>query len=109
MVVTIQQVERGVCNYIEEEIAKKSTGALKFGVYFMLPTIQKKMRTLIQQFQTNELTKDFFGDNGNLNLDMVYNNAKSAIQKSGQIEMYGVILNESDVDKLYNYIRETSI
>ena len=37
-------------------------------------------------------------------IDEVYNMAKQAVRKSGQFSLYGVILNESDIDKLYSYI-----
>ena len=41
----------------------------------------------------------------NVDLDALYNHGKSAIQKSGQFEFMGIIFNETDVDKLYDYIK----
>jgi hypothetical protein len=40
-----------------------------------------------------------------VDIDALYSNAKSAMQKSGMVEMFGIIFNESDIDKLYAYIR----
>ena len=45
-----------------------------------------------------------FNENNNIKIDEVYNSAKLAISKSGQIIAYGIIFNENDIDKLYNYI-----
>lgn len=44
-----------------------------------------------------------------VDLDQLYNRSKTAIAKSGQIELAGIIFNETDIDKLYSYIRNTSI
>jgi hypothetical protein len=46
-----------------------------------------------------------FDENHNVNIDEVHTMAKAAIQKSGPFNLMGVIFNESDIDKLYNYIR----
>lgn len=105
MATTAQQVQMGVTNYIEQEIAKKATGIRKFSVYFVLPQLNLKIPKLIQQYQQNEMFKDFFDETGNIQLDAVYNTAKSAIQKSGQVEYAGIIFNETDIDKLYTYIK----
>lgn len=107
--VNIEQIQMGLNKYIEEEIAKKATGFNKFAVYFALPSINKKIPQLITNFKDNEMAKDFFDENGNINLDEIYNNAKIAISKSGQFSLYGIIFNETDVDKLYNYIKNTII
>ena len=101
--VTVEQIQMGLNRYVEEEIAKKATGFNKFAVYFALPSINKKIPQLINNF------KDFFDENGNINLDEIYNNAKSAISRSGQFSLYGIIFNETDIDKLYSYIKNTTI
>jgi actin-related protein len=60
------------------------------------------MTTLLDE---EKCTKDYFDENGNIHLDEVYNTAKTAIRKSGQIQMFGIIFSESDVDKLYSFIK----
>ena len=56
-------------------------------------------------FQVYEVFKDYFDETGNVKLDDLYNAAKAAIAKSGQFTMYGLIFNEADIDKLYEYIK----
>ena len=105
MFVNTQQVQIGVTNFIENEIAKKAVGFNKFAVYFAMPVINKKLTSYIESFSSNPLTKDLFDENNNVDIDAVYNMAKSAVQKSGQFVYYGIMFNESDIDKLYTYIR----
>jgi hypothetical protein len=105
MFVNTEQIQMGVTNFIENEIAKKAVGFNKFAVYFAMPVINKKITQYLNNFSTNELTKEMFDENKNLDLDAVYNMAKSAVQKSGQFVFYGIMFNENDIDKLYTYIK----
>lgn len=108
MTVNTQQIQIGITNYVETELAKKATGFTKFAIYFMLPTILDKVNSMLSTFKNNEFTNNFFDENGNIKIDDLYNSAKLAISKSGQIVAYGIIFNESDIDKLYSYITNTT-
>jgi hypothetical protein len=108
MFVNKEQIQIGAMNFIENEIAKKAVGATKFLTYFAMPIISKKATQIIDSFAENPLTKDLFDTNENVDIDAVYNMAKDAIQKSGQFVVYGVVLNETDIDKIHTYIRNTS-
>ena len=105
MFVNTEQIKIGVNNFIDNELGKKSSGFQKFAVYFAMPIINKKVDSYINSFSSNELTKEMFDENKNLDIDTVYNMAKSAVQKSGQFVYMGIMFNESDIDKLYTYIR----
>jgi hypothetical protein len=107
MLVNLEQIQKGVMNYIEQEITPKATGFKKFGIYFMLPTIQKTVSDYVVKMKT--FIPELYDENGNVKLDEFYSHAKGAIQRSGQFEFLGIIFNESDIDKLYSYIRNTSI
>ena len=107
MVVTVQQIQNGLINYIEQEIAQKAVGLKKFMVYMLIPQLTNKVPTLLQQYHQNPIFMDFFDENGNVHLDSLYQTAKIAITKSGQIEYAGIIFNETDIDKLYSYIKNT--
>jgi hypothetical protein len=106
MIVKSEQFKAGIYNYIENEIAKKATGLKQFMIYFATPTIVKKINTMIDSLVKDETVKEYIDDNGNINLDLVYTQAKGAMQKSGKIEAYGIIFDDTDIDKLYNYIRQ---
>ena len=52
-------------------------------------------------------TLKVFDENGNVDIDAVYDAAKTAMDRTGQIEMYGFRFGRSDIDMLYDYIRST--
>lgn len=104
MFVNTEQIQIGVTNFIEQEIAAKAVGFQKFATYFVLPKINKVIEHYMQVLKENPIVADFFNENGDVNIDELYNMAKMAVRKSGQFAVYGVLLNESDIDKIYAYI-----
>lgn len=109
MMVNIQQIERGIQRYVEMEIAQKAVGVQKFATYFLMPQIPKKIEELFSKHKDGIIMRDFLDENANVDIDRLYNDSKSAIQKSGQFEMFGIIFNETDIDKIYDYIKRTSM
>lgn len=105
MFVNQEEIKLGIAKYVDNEIASKATGFNKFMVYFAMPIINKKVESFVKSFSDNEMTSDFFNENKQVDIDKVYNMAKDAIKKSGQFLYYGIMFNESDVDKLYASIR----
>ena len=103
--VNLEQIQLGILGFVEKEIASKATGFKKFGIYFMMPTIKKSVADYLVKMKS--FMPDLFDENGNVDLDQFYNLAKDAIKKSGQFEFMGVIFNETDIDKLYSYIKST--
>ena len=74
-------------------------------IYFAMPIINKKIVQYMDTYSNDPLTKDMFDENNNVDIDTVYNMAKTAVQKSGQFTLYGIIFNENDIDRLYAYIK----
>jgi hypothetical protein len=105
MIATIEQIQNAIVRFVDIEIGAKATGFNKFAIYFMLPKISKTTTELITQYKDNAMFKDYFDETGNVKIDDLYNAAKAAINKSGQFTMYGLIFNEADIDKLYEYIK----
>lgn len=105
MFVSKERIQTGLSEFIELEIASKATGINKFITYLAIPMMSKKAAQLVDSFSQTMYTKELFDDNGSVDIDLLYNMAKDAIRKSGQFVMYGVILDETDLDKLYNYIK----
>ena len=105
MIATIEQIQNAIVRFVDMEIGAKAIGFNKFAIYFMLPKISKTTTELITQYKDNAMFKDYFDETGNVKVDDLYNAAKAAIAKSGQFTAYGLIFNEADIDKLYEYIR----
>lgn len=109
MNVSIRQFQTGIVNYIEQEIASKAVGIKKFMVYFVIPNLYDKIPELLNKLKDNDMFKDYFVDDNMINIDQLYNSAKIAIRKTGQIEYSGILFNETDIDKLYSYIKNTEV
>lgn len=109
MNISIRQFQAGVVNYIEQEIASKAVGIKKFMVYFIIPNLHDKIPNLLNKLKDNDVFKDYFVDENTVNIDQIYNSAKTAIRKTGQIEYSGILFDETDIDKLYSYIKNTEV
>jgi hypothetical protein len=105
MYVSVDLVKNGLVTFVEKEIAAKATGVQKFLSYFAIPIVGKTTENYLQSFAKNPVTNSFFDGNGAVDIDALYNMAKEAVKKSGQFTVYGVILSETDIDKIYNYIK----
>jgi hypothetical protein len=57
--VTVQQIEKGIQRYVENEIAQKAVGVQKFATYFLLPQIPKKFEELYAKYKDGMIIKDF--------------------------------------------------
>ncbi len=104
MIVNVQQIQRGLANYMDAEIAQKAVGVKKFAVYFLIPQINQKVTDTISELNKNNMFAPLFDEHGNIDLDKVYSQAKDAIHKTGQIEFAGIVFTENDIDSLYRYI-----
>lgn len=101
--VSLPQVSKGIATFIENELIAHANGKQKFLLYFAIPQIPHKVEELFKQYKDNMLIRDFIKPEG-IEIDELYRTSKEAINKSGNIELLGIILNEQDVDKLYSYI-----
>lgn len=106
--VSLPQISKGLITFIEQELIIKATGKQKFIMYFLIPQIPQKVEQLFDQYKENMIINTFIRDGG-IDLDELYNTSKSAIQKSGNLELFGIIFNESDIDKLYGYISRATV
>lgn len=105
MYVTIDNVRNGVSVFVEREIAAKAVGVQKFITYMAIPLVGGAVVKYAQAFKENPITAKFFNENGEVDIDELYNMAKNAVRKSGQFTVYGVILGETDIDKIYANIK----
>ena len=47
MIVNTDQIRMGVKKYIEHELAQKATGVTKFMIYFIMPSMDKKVTSFV--------------------------------------------------------------
>lgn len=110
MVVSLSQIQLGVVEFIEKEIAAKAVGLQKFLYYGASFLVANNVEQIFHTLVENPMVKatGILDENNNIDLDKLYQIAKYAIQKSGKVTVGGVILGESDVEKLYTTIKSMS-
>ena len=106
MLASLPQVSKGIVSFIEQELIIHGNSKQRFLMYFAIPQIPHKVEELYNQYKGNMLISDYVKSEG-IDLDALYRTSKEAINKSGNIDFFGIILNEQDVDKLYSYINNS--
>lgn len=105
MFVNTQQIQLGVLSYIEQEVAKQATGANRYLYYFAMPRVGKLVENYINGYRENVMFSDLFDENGNIDLEKLYNEALEAMRKSGKFAFAGIWVSEDTLRTIYNYIR----
>lgn len=100
---TLEQIQNGIAYFIDQELASKATGLKKFMLYFLTPTIKRTVADYVHKYKA--YVPELVDAEDRVNLDLLYNYSKTAIQHSGQFEFMSIIFNETDIDKLYSYIK----
>lgn len=104
------KVINGISKYIDSEIVSKLPGWKKWVLGSGMGMMLSNSSNIYEQLKNNEFIKmlNIIDTNGNVNVDALYIELKKQAQKgSATIEfpMIGAfMLNEQDVDKLYNFI-----
>lgn len=105
MTVTVEQLKSGIRKFVENEIAYKATGLTKFLTFFMLPSLDKEINSMVLKIKEVSVFDEFFTPEGNILLDEVYSRAMQAVDKSGNIviDKFQLSLNKGDLEKIYHY------
>ena len=105
MTITVDQLKSGIKKFIENEIAYKATGLTKFLTFFMIPSIDKEVISMVNRLKESPIFVEFFTQEGNIQIDEVYSRALQAIDKAGKIviDRFQLALDKSDLEKIYHY------
>lgn len=105
---TFNQVEVGIVNYINNEIAIKAQGPMKFLIYTGMALGTPKLEEMFVQYKSHPMIKALgvIDESDDIDIDKLYSAMKKAISKVDTFEIWGIRFNERDVDSLYNYIRK---
>lgn len=108
MRLTIDQAKTALTMYIENEIANRATGLMKFGTYFFMGSILSKFDKVVEKLKANPIVAmtDIIDENNIINADELYTLAKDSMNKVGSITLFGIIFKPEDIDKLYEYMRQ---
>lgn len=110
MKINIEQLQRAGTEYFNKEILVKASGWKKFTTDLAFNLYKARLTELLNQLADKPLIKytGVIDENHFIDIDTLYVHAKESIQKSGQFEFAGIIFNEADLDKLYEYIKNTT-
>lgn len=106
------QVMNGVIKYVDNEILDKIQGWQKWVVGAGIGVALNKTSEIFNELKKNVMIKTLgiIDDNDMIDIDTLYREIKKQARKSAvsfSVPMLGTMsLNESDVDKLYNFIKD---
>ena len=102
--VNFEQVKNGVIYYISKDLAPLAPKPLGIGIAAFGPMVAEAK---IKEFMASGL---FSGtglvDGDNVDVDAIMRLIKPAAEGKWPIQMFGFSFNETDLDKLYRYIKE---
>lgn len=105
------QVINGVSRYIDTEIVNKMSGYQKWVIGAGAGIFLNKGTKIFENIKNNEIVKsmEIIDSEDNIDVDCIYQELKKQASKGAitfDLPMIGAItLNETDVDKLYSYIK----
>ena len=105
-----EKVINGLTRYIDEEIVNKVPGWKRWVLGSGIGIMMSNANNVFDQLKKNDFVKllDLIDSNNNINVEVIYKELKKQAQKgSANIELPMIgsfVLNEQDVDKLYNII-----
>lgn len=108
--VSIDQVQRGVAQFVERELLPKMQGKDKWIVTGITTLGLSKLPSLLQTAQGNDVIKvlGIVGEDGYLDMESIIEAVRPAMRATPaiiQIPMGGTVkITEADVDMLYQYI-----
>lgn len=106
------QVVGGVTNYLDDEILSKISGWQKWVIGAGLGVSLTKASNIFNELKKNPMVKalEIVDKNDMIDVDTLYKEVKKQAKKGSitfNVPMIGnMTLNEGDVDKIYNNIRE---
>lgn len=109
--VTLQQIQRGLCKYIDTELLSQMSGLKKIGLGAYMALASNNLATLAANYIEHPAVKvlEITDPQGNVDIDKVYNVITpmfdAGAKHSVNLPIIGpVIIDRTDVDKLHRYI-----
>ena len=102
----IADLEIAIGKYIKSEVAPNIPNTLeRFMVYTGSVLALGKGEKLIQKHLPTLKSMDIINDQGDVDVDLLYQAAKEGIRATGTVQIKSLIFNEADLDKLYQFIK----
>lgn len=107
--VNIEQIQLGINNYVDSEIISKGIPSQKFLYGVFKGSVISKIPKIVNKYKDKLIMLDIMNNDNMVDIDNLYKLSKESIKNSGQFTFMGLIFGESDIDKLYEYIKQTNV
>ena len=101
MMISTSDIPAIVSQYIDSQVAPKASGMQKFGVYSILFVMNSKMPEIVARYTPVMRMAGIMDDNGMIDLDFTYNLTKDAMGHAEKVNLFGYVLDSTDVESLY--------
>ena len=102
MQVSVSDIPVILGKYVDAEIAPKADSVRRFGIYGFLFVIQNKVNQFLEPYSPALSAAGVLVENGTMiDLDVGYEMAKFAMEKTGKVELFGYLMDMSDIESLY--------
>lgn len=104
MMVSYEQIRRGIISYINRDLAPLAPKAVGIGIVAFGPSIiDAKIKQL---FSSGLLNGTGIIDGNTIDIDEVMRLLKPAADGKWPVDLFGFKFTEADLEKLYHYIKE---
>lgn len=101
MKISTADIPAVIGQYVDSEVAPIASGVQKFGAYSLVFVIQSKIKDIIDQYEPTMKMIGVMDDNQMLDMDAAREIASFAMQKAKKVNVLGFVMDEHDVDAMY--------
>lgn len=108
MKATKEHVKTAIQIYVDRELMNKGTPNQKFVTFMGASLLMNKLDSVWSTLASNEVVSmlGIVDLAGMVDVDAVVNAAYAAIDRSGQVNVAGLVFNRSDIESFHRYMQE---
>lgn len=110
MVITLEQAQAGLAQFIDTELVPHLSGMKKIGLAAYSALAARNIASIVRQYQNHPAVAvmNIFDADGNLDIEKLYNALDPLFAEKQKIEVPMIgefIFDHSDLEKLYRYMK----
>lgn len=108
MKATKEHIKTAIQIYVDRELMNKGTPNQKFVTFMGASLLMNKLDSVWSTLASNEVVSmlGIVDSAGMVDVDAVVNAAYAAIDRSGQVNVAGLVFNRSDIESFHRYMQE---
>lgn len=103
-----EHIKTAIQIYVDRELMNKGTPNQKFVTFMGASLLMNKLDSVWSTLASNEVVSmlGIVDSAGMVDVDAVVNAAYAAIDRSGQVNVAGLVFNRSDIESFHRYMQE---